>query len=160
MKERNLYISPSFPLTSSVQAVERDGPYGSYGLGTFYVNLKEADKRLVAQSMSETARCVLECLSIWVSLCLVFPISLIFFFYLNTCSSFSFCMSVSLCSFLHLCLNYFSPLLLSDFLFLSSSVIFSISLYLSIYLFIYLLVSLAFLLLSVYPVEISNWTAN
>ncbi|KAK3793385.1 hypothetical protein RRG08_050225 [Elysia crispata] len=45
IKERNLYISPSFPLTSSVQAVERDGPYGSYGLGTFYVNLKEADKR-------------------------------------------------------------------------------------------------------------------
>ncbi|KAK3756779.1 hypothetical protein RRG08_050227 [Elysia crispata] len=31
------------PIT--VQAVERDGPYGSYGLGTFYVNLKEADKR-------------------------------------------------------------------------------------------------------------------
>ncbi|RUS79600.1 hypothetical protein EGW08_012648, partial [Elysia chlorotica] len=34
-----------FLVAVSVQAVERDGPYGSYGLGTFYVNLKEADKR-------------------------------------------------------------------------------------------------------------------
>ncbi|GFN96801.1 hypothetical protein PoB_002330700, partial [Plakobranchus ocellatus] len=36
----NISIAPI-----TVQAVERDGPWGSYGLGTFYVNLKEADKR-------------------------------------------------------------------------------------------------------------------
>ncbi|KAK3798579.1 hypothetical protein RRG08_031590 [Elysia crispata] len=38
----------------SVQAVERDGPYSSYGLEMFYLHLKQAGKRLVVRSKGET----------------------------------------------------------------------------------------------------------